>query len=79
MKDTIPTSWKAKVQALRASGIEPDLPTLIALARTHQWSAEEMEASRRSWVIGEMMLRDPNLRRSRAEALYEEVKKEHGL
>lgn len=33
----------------------------------------QIEAQRRSWVIGEMMLSNPNMTRERAAAIYDDV------
>lgn len=73
------TTWEEKVRQMRAAGIELDLPTLLALARTHTMTQEELEAQRKSWVVGELLLMYPKMRRPRAESLYEEARKEHGL
>lgn len=73
------TTWKEKVSALKAAGLEPDLETLLALAKTHTMSPEEREAQRRSWVVGELMLEHPEMRRKRAEQLYDEAKEKYGL
>lgn len=71
--------FAAKVAAMKGSGVELDLPTLIALARSHEMTREELEAQRKSWVVAELLLTFPKMRRNRAEALYEEVRKEKGL
>lgn len=72
-------AWKEKITALKAAGIEPDLSTLIALAKTHEMSLEEREEQRKSWVVGQLLLSNPEMRRKRAEALYDEAKKKFGL
>lgn len=72
-------TWKEKITALKASGIELSLETLLALAKTHQMSPEEIEEQRRGYVISELMQAHPEMRRKRAEALYDEAKKKYGL
>ena len=72
-------SWQQKLDAMKASGLVLDLPTLIALARVHTLSPEEEEAIRRNWVVRELQLQQPQLKRVRAEALYEEAKRKAGL
>lgn len=71
--------FSSKIAAMKGSGVELDLPTLIALAKAHEETPEEREARRKSWVVGELLLSYPKMRRNRAEALYEEVRKEKGL
>ena len=72
-------SWNDKLTAMKGSGVVLDLPTLIALARVHTLSPEEEEAIRRNWVVRELQLQQPQLKRNRAEAMYEEAKKKAGL
>lgn len=72
-------TWKEKITALKASGIELSLETLLALAKTHQMSPEEIEEQRKNYVISELMWAHPEMRRKRAEALYDEAKKKYGL
>lgn len=76
---TTPHSWHQKITALKYSGIVLDLPTLIALARTHTLAPEELESIRKAWVVRELQVQQPQLKRLRAEALYEEAKKKAGL
>lgn len=73
------TTWKEKVAQLSAAGVELDLPTLLALARTHEITEEEREEQRQSWVVGQLLLANPKMRRSRAEALYADAKKKYGF
>ncbi|PYS90936.1 MAG: hypothetical protein DMF62_03790 [Acidobacteria bacterium] len=72
-------SWQEKLSDLRSGGLTLDLPTLIALARTHTLSLEEMAAIRKAWVVRELQLQQPQLKKNRAEALYEEERKKLGL
>lgn len=72
-------TWKEKIAAMRASGIEFGLETLIALARTHYMTPEEEEMQRKSWVVQEILSSNPQMRKNRAEALYDEAKKKYGL
>lgn len=73
------TTWKQKLAGLKAAGVELDLPTLLALARTHQMTEEELREQRRSWVIGQVMLSNPGMRKHRAERLVIEAEKDLGL
>ena len=46
-----PLTWNDRVQALAASlGRKPDLQELLAEARKHRMTPEEIEAQRQSWV-----------------------------
>jgi hypothetical protein len=72
-------TWNDKLAAMKGSGLVLDLPTLIALARVHMLSPEEMESIRKAWVVRELQLQQPQLKKNRAEALYEEAKKKAGL
>lgn len=56
-----------------------DLPTLVALAHSHAISAEEMQSIRKAWVVRELQAQQPQLKKLRAEALYEEARKKLGL
>lgn len=58
-------------QKPHAPAASAELSALLETARQHQLSPEEIEAQRRSWVIGEIMLDDPSLTRDEAEALYD--------
>jgi hypothetical protein len=73
------SSWQQKIAALRGSGITLDLPTLIALARSHTLSPEELESIRKAWVVRELQAQQPQLKKNRAEALYEEAKRKANL
>lgn len=76
---TLASSWQQKLDALRGSGIILDLPTLVALAHSHALAAEELHAIRKAWVVRELQQQQPQLKKHRAEALYEEAKKRLGL
>lgn len=53
---------------------DPELERLLAEARQRPpMTAEEREAQRRSWVIGEMLLEHPDMTREYAEQLYESL------
>ena len=58
---------------LTLQGISPDLAAMLDQARHHAVTPDEIEAQRRSWVIGEAMLRDENLTREQAERLYDQA------
>jgi hypothetical protein len=73
------SSWEQKLAALKGSGIALNLPTLIALARAHELSPEELAAIRKAWVVRELQQQQPQLKKNRAEALYEEAKRKAGL
>lgn len=52
----------------------PELDALLARAKTlPPMTPAQFEAQRRSWVIGEMMLSNPDMTRERAAAIYDEV------
>jgi len=73
------SSWQEKLSAFRGSGITLDLPTLIALARTHELSNEELESIRKAWVVRELQAQQPQLKKFRAEQLYDEARKKLGF
>ena len=56
-----------------------DLPTLVALAYSHELAAEELRAIRKAWVVRELQAQQPQLKKHRAEALYEEARKKLGF
>jgi hypothetical protein len=58
---------------LSLRSVSPDLADMLDQARGHQMTDAEIEAQRRSWCIGELMLDDASLTRERAEALYDEA------
>lgn len=72
-------TWKEKIEGLKAAGVELDLPTLLALAKTHEMTPEEYREQRRSWVIGNLLLSNPSMRRDRAERLVKEAEEKYGL
>ncbi|KKW24640.1 MAG: hypothetical protein UY74_C0026G0012 [Candidatus Kaiserbacteria bacterium GW2011_GWC2_52_8b] len=51
----------------------PELDALMALAKNHVMTREEMVAQRKSWVIGEMLEERPDMTREEAERIYDEV------
>jgi len=71
-------SFSEKLTGLRAAGLELDLPFLIALASTHQFTPEEDQTIRRNLIISELMAQNPHLRRHRAEALVKEAQNGRG-
>jgi len=73
------SSWQQKLDALRGSGIVLDLPTLVALAHSHALAAEELHAIRKAWVVRELQQQQPQLKKHRAEQLYEEARKKLGF
>ncbi len=52
----------------------PELDALLAKAKDYVMTAEEREAQRESWVVGEMMLAHPEMTRERAKQIYDSVK-----
>lgn len=50
-----------------------ELEALIERARNHVMSPEEREAQQRSWVIGNVMLSNPDMTRARANQIYDEI------
>lgn len=50
-----------------------ELEALLEAARKHKMTPEEIDAQRRSWVIGELMLDDESLTRDEANNLYDQV------
>lgn len=73
------TTWKEKITRLKAGGIELDLPSILALAMTHEITAWEMEEQRMSNVVSWLLETNPKMRRVRAESLYLEARKKYGL
>jgi len=53
---------------------DPKLLELLAKARDHVMTAEEKEAQRMSWVIGELMLSDSSLTREKAIERYKRAR-----
>lgn len=51
--------------------VSPDLADMLDQARGHQMTDAEIEAQRRSWCIGELMLDDETLTREQAATLYD--------
>lgn len=51
----------------------PGLTDLLRKAAKHKMTRAEIEAQRRSRVIGELMLEHPDWTREHAEALYDRV------
>lgn len=49
----------------------PELRKWLDRARSHKMTAGEIASQRRSWVIGEMMLANPELTHDQAEAIYD--------
>jgi hypothetical protein len=72
-------TWELKLAALKGSGIILDLPTLVALAHSHALAAEELQAIRKAWVVRELQRQQPQLKKNRAETLYEEARRKIGL
>ena len=66
-------SWRDKLTGLKAAGVELDLPLLLALASTHKLTEDEDAAIRRNLIDTELLAQNPQLRRSRAEALVKEA------
>ncbi len=72
-------TWKEKIKALKAGGVELDLGTLIGLAVSHTLSSEELTEVRLSWIVDELLLQNPKMRRNRAEALIRESMQKSGF
>lgn len=54
---------------------DPELSRMITEAQKRPpMTAEQREAQRRSWVIGEMLLEHEDMSREEAERLYDEVR-----
>jgi hypothetical protein len=66
-------------RTLHIPGFRPHLGKLVedAVARFEAMSSEQQRemrrAQRKSWVVGEMMLEHPEMARSYAELLYDDV------
>ena len=54
--------------------LSPELADMLDQARGHQMTEAEIEAQRRSWCVGELMLDDETLTREQAEALYDQAR-----
>jgi len=52
----------------------PELDALLTKTRGYVMTAEEREAQRESWVVGEMMLSHPKMTREEAKRIYDNVK-----
>ena len=50
-----------------------ELDALLAKAKDHVMTKDELRAQRKSWVIGEMMLEHPEMTREEVERIYEQV------
>lgn len=68
------TTFREKISQIRAAGVEIGLAELVAFALTHEVTEEEREEQRQSWVVSELMLSNPKLRKNRAESLYKEAR-----
>ena len=54
---------------------DPELEALISAARAlDPMTPEQVEAQRRSWVVGDVLMRHPQLSREEALELYERVR-----
>ncbi len=51
----------------------PELDALLAKLKGYVMTNEEFRAQQKSWVIGEMMLENPEMTRDEAEAIYNRV------
>jgi len=51
----------------------PELDALLAKAKDHVMTPDEIRAQRKSWVIGEMMLEHPEMTREEAERIYDTI------
>jgi hypothetical protein len=60
-------------RTLAPAPARPELAALLEAARNHKMTPDEIEAQRRSWVIGELMLDDEAMTREDAEKLYDQA------
>ena len=51
----------------------PELDALLAKAKGHKMTRAEIDAQRKSWVVGNMMLDHPEMTREEVERIYREV------
>ena len=51
----------------------PELDALLKKTANHKMTKEEIAVQRKSWVIGEMMIENPEMTREYVEKIYEEV------
>lgn len=64
-------TWKEKVEdRTETLGRRPSFEELMEMAQTHTMTADEREAQRESWVVGELMLANPSLTRVEAVQRY---------
>lgn len=69
----------AVASELRASGLSPSLDDLLQRAvkafntLTPEQQREHRVAQRKSWVVGEMLLSNPEMTRTVAENIYDQV------
>ena len=52
---------------------DQELEELLAKAKLHKMTPAEIHAQRRSWVIGNIMLSNPEMTREEANAIYDKV------
>lgn len=67
MTDTAYQKIRAGLEELLAGIKRGDLDSLIAAGRLYETTPEEKRAQARSWAIGEMRLKYPNMSRLEAE------------
>jgi hypothetical protein len=59
---------------LREYKTDPELLRKLAEAAKRPLTREEREAQRRSWVIGEMLIENPDMSEAEAQRIYDEVR-----
>lgn len=64
-------TWAEKIKLRKEKGQSMDLVSLLELAKSHTMTPAEIKAQRRSWVIGQMMLSNPNLDKTTIEAIVD--------
>lgn len=55
--------------------LSPSLAALIDRARNHRMTKAEVDAQRRSWVRGELMLEHPEMTRDEVDALIDRAER----
>jgi hypothetical protein len=53
--------------------MDPELVDLLEKAKNHVMTPEERAAQQRSWVIGNVMLGNPDMKREDAERIYDRI------
>lgn len=64
-------TWAEKMKLRKEKGLPMELKHLIPLAQKHKMTPEEITAQKRSWVIGQMRLSNPDLDKVTIEVLVD--------